>query len=107
MRSGTSSIRSRSSSTGRSAGRAVRYTAPHPWAGERGRLTADVSCGLTSNYLARGWGMRPTTVSIGREHFEESPVTMTTDLASVDDLLMDPAWYAKNDWHPTFKRLRR
>jgi cytochrome P450 len=51
--------------------------------------------------------MRPTTVSIGREHFEESPVTMTTDLASVDDLLMDPAWYAKNDWHPTFKRLRR
>jgi cholest-4-en-3-one 26-monooxygenase len=30
-----------------------------------------------------------------------------TDLASVDDLLMDPAWYAKNDWHPTFRRLRR
>jgi len=32
---------------------------------------------------------------------------MTTDLASVDDLLMDPAWYAKNDWHPTFRMLRR
>lgn len=31
----------------------------------------------------------------------------TTDLASVDDLLMDPAWYAKNDWHPTFRMLRR
>ena len=34
-------------------------------------------------------------------------MTTTTDLASVDDLLMDPAWYAKNDWHPTFARLRR
>ena len=33
--------------------------------------------------------------------------TTTTDLANVDDLLMDPAWYAKNDWHPTFRMLRR
>jgi cholest-4-en-3-one 26-monooxygenase len=31
---------------------------------------------------------------------------MTTDLASVDDLLLDPAWYAKNDWHPTLRTLR-
>ena len=30
----------------------------------------------------------------------------TTDLASVDDLLMDPAWYARNEWHPTFRMLR-
>lgn len=29
-----------------------------------------------------------------------------TDLSVVDDLLMDPAWYARNDWHPTFRRLR-
>ncbi|WP_169721606.1 cytochrome P450 [Nocardioides alkalitolerans] len=24
----------------------------------------------------------------------------------MDDLLMDPAWYARNDWHPTFRTLR-
>ena len=33
-------------------------------------------------------------------------MTTTTDLACVDDL-MDPAWYARNDWHPTFRMLRR
>lgn len=30
----------------------------------------------------------------------------TPTLSSIDNLLMDPAWYAQNDWHPTFRRLR-
>ena len=30
-----------------------------------------------------------------------------TDLNSVDNLLMDSAWYAKNDWHPTYRTLRQ
>src|SRR5688500_18750409 len=32
--------------------------------------------------------------------------SVTTDLTSVDDRLMDPAWYAEDDWHATFRRLR-